>query len=142
MKLLIHHSFYWQRDILPGLNAKQPKTVAASAAALSEAISYAPIPFSSLNPTFSDQFFSAFGVKVVAPGPIFKVLPKVFGHSDKTVRAEVRKLVILDRFPISYRFLCLGNKYRSILIRMDWCRPTHIPWRTQTGSSEGIDGKF
>lgn len=38
----------------------------------------------------ADCSFSAFGVKVIAPGPIFKILPKMFGHSDKTVRAEVR----------------------------------------------------
>ncbi len=30
----------------------------------------------------------AFGIQVTPPPPILKVLPKIFSHSDKTVRAE------------------------------------------------------
>jgi cytoskeleton-associated protein 5 len=33
-------------------------------------------------------FIRVFGPQVVPPPPILKVLPKIFAHSDKTVRAE------------------------------------------------------
>ncbi|KDQ20349.1 hypothetical protein BOTBODRAFT_153038 [Botryobasidium botryosum FD-172 SS1] len=62
------------RDILPGLAAKQPKVVAGSVTALKDIV-------------------RAYGPKVVPPGPILKSLPKIFGHSDKTVRAEGTLLV-------------------------------------------------
>lgn len=32
--------------------------------------------------------FSTFGIQVAPPPTILKTLPKIFGHSDKTVRAE------------------------------------------------------
>ncbi|KAF9519981.1 hypothetical protein BS47DRAFT_1370532 [Hydnum rufescens UP504] len=57
------------RDLLPGVNAKQPKTVAATVTALGDVV-------------------RAYGLKVTPPGPILKVLPKIFGHSDKAVRLE------------------------------------------------------
>lgn len=36
---------------------------------------------------------SAFGTSVTPPGPILKALPKIFAHTDKTVRAEGTQLV-------------------------------------------------
>ncbi|KAJ7219239.1 microtubule associated protein [Mycena pura] len=56
-------------DILPGLSAKQPKTVASCVLALKEII-------------------RLFGVQTTPPPQILKALPKIFSHSDKTVRAE------------------------------------------------------
>ncbi|KAJ6630768.1 hypothetical protein B0H10DRAFT_2160163 [Mycena sp. CBHHK59/15] len=56
-------------DILPGLGAKQPKTVAGCVLALKEII-------------------RLFGTQTTPPPPILKALPKIFSHSDKTVRAE------------------------------------------------------
>ncbi|KAJ7709939.1 armadillo-type protein [Mycena rosella] len=56
-------------DILPGLSAKQPKTVAGCVLALKEII-------------------RLFGIQTTPPPPILKALPKIFSHSDKTVRAE------------------------------------------------------
>ncbi|KAJ3744640.1 microtubule associated protein [Lentinula detonsa] len=56
-------------DILPGLGAKQPKTVAGCVVALKEII-------------------RSFGISTTPPPPVLKALPKIFAHSDKTVRAE------------------------------------------------------
>ncbi|KAF8605244.1 ARM repeat-containing protein [Ceratobasidium sp. AG-I] len=56
-------------DLIPGLSAKQPKAVLGTVNALREMI-------------------SAYGPKVVPPKLILKNLPKIFGHSDKNVRAE------------------------------------------------------
>lgn len=36
---------------------------------------------------------STFGTSVTPPGPILKALPKIFAHTDKTVRAEGTQLV-------------------------------------------------
>ncbi|KAH8890304.1 ARM repeat-containing protein [Thozetella sp. PMI_491] len=62
-------------DILPTLSAKQPKVVAAALAALT-------------------QIFHNFGCKTADPKPVLKVLPKVFGHADKNVRAEATNLAV------------------------------------------------
>ncbi|KAF8323194.1 ARM repeat-containing protein [Clavulina sp. PMI_390] len=62
-------------DVLPGLAAKQPKTVAATAAAIKEAI-------------------TAFGLKLFNAKSIVAILPKIFGHSDKNVRAEGTGIVL------------------------------------------------
>lgn len=62
-------------DILPALSNKQPKVVAASLAALT-------------------QIFHAYGCKTADPKPVLKVLPKVFGHADKNVRAEATNLAV------------------------------------------------
>lgn len=79
---------------MPGLSAKQPKTVAGCVAALKEVIRYAV--------TFTDHFkfthisthvLSLFGIQVTPPTPVLKVLPKIFAHTDKTVRAEGTQLV-------------------------------------------------
>ncbi|KAF7363414.1 Microtubule associated protein [Mycena sanguinolenta] len=56
-------------DLLPGLSAKQPKTVAGCVLALKEIV-------------------RLFGTQTTPPPPILKALPKIFAHSDKTVRAE------------------------------------------------------
>ncbi|KAJ1308957.1 hypothetical protein OPQ81_004640 [Rhizoctonia solani] len=56
-------------DLIPGLSAKQPKTVLGTVNALREMI-------------------SAYGPKVIPPKMILKNLPKIFGHTDKNVRAE------------------------------------------------------
>lgn len=56
-------------DVLAGIAAKQPKLVAGSVTALKDLI-------------------KDFGPKQVKPNAILKKLPDIFGHSDKTVRAE------------------------------------------------------
>ncbi|KAF4614809.1 hypothetical protein D9613_003047 [Agrocybe pediades] len=56
-------------DVLVGLSAKQPKAVAGCVLTLKEMI-------------------RAFGTHVVPPNPVLKALPKIFSHTDKTVRAE------------------------------------------------------
>lgn len=61
-------------DILPGLGAKQPKTVAGCITAIREIV-------------------RCFGVQVTPPQQIMKALSKMFGHTDKTVRAEGTTLV-------------------------------------------------
>ncbi|KAF9246549.1 hypothetical protein BU15DRAFT_85302 [Melanogaster broomeanus] len=60
-------------DIIPGLSAKQPKTVAASVLALKEVV-------------------RTFGTQVTPPAPVLKLLPKIFAHADKNVRAEGTQL--------------------------------------------------
>lgn len=62
-------------DILPALSNKQPKVVAASVAALT-------------------QIFHNYGCKTADPKPVLKILPKVFGHADKNVRAEATNLTV------------------------------------------------
>ncbi|KAG7452548.1 microtubule associated protein [Guyanagaster necrorhizus] len=56
-------------DIIPGLGAKLPKTVSGCVLALKEIV-------------------RMFGIQATPPPPILKILPKIFSHSDKTVRAE------------------------------------------------------
>ncbi|KAH8829174.1 microtubule associated protein [Flagelloscypha sp. PMI_526] len=53
-------------DVLPGLGAKQPKTVAGCVSALKEIV-------------------RIFGIQVASPPPVLKALPKIFAHSDKTL---------------------------------------------------------
>ncbi|KIJ17379.1 hypothetical protein PAXINDRAFT_74088 [Paxillus involutus ATCC 200175] len=60
-------------DIIPGLGAKQPKTVTASVLALKEVV-------------------RTFGTEVIPPAPVLKSLPKIFAHADKNVRAEGTQL--------------------------------------------------
>ena len=47
---------------------------------------------STRNPTLSSLFDSNFGTQAVPPPSILKQLPKIFSHSDKTVRAEGTQL--------------------------------------------------
>ncbi|CAA7271728.1 unnamed protein product [Cyclocybe aegerita] len=63
-------------DLLIGLGAKQPKAVAGCILALKEAT-------------------RVFGTQAVPPPPILKALPKIFAHSDKTVRAEGTNLALV-----------------------------------------------
>ncbi|KAG1756819.1 armadillo-type protein [Suillus paluster] len=60
-------------DIIPGLSAKQPKTVAGSVLALKEVV-------------------RTFGTQVTPPAPVLKALPKIFAHADKNVRSEGTQL--------------------------------------------------
>jgi cytoskeleton-associated protein 5 len=62
-------------DLLPALSNKQPKVVTATLAALT-------------------AIYHNYGCKTVDPKPVLKVLPKVFGHADKNVRAEATNLAI------------------------------------------------
>ncbi len=59
--------------IVPLLDAKQPKLVAAAVSMLKE-------------------IFHLYGTKTANPKCVFKSIPKLFAHSDKNVRAEVRSL--------------------------------------------------
>ncbi|KAL9553831.1 hypothetical protein MBANPS3_003097 [Mucor bainieri] len=61
--------------VLPGLNAKQPKLVTQTVVVLKELV-------------------RQFGIKKVSPKPILKVIPKLFGHTDKNVRAEASALTV------------------------------------------------
>ncbi|KAI8998718.1 ARM repeat-containing protein [Trametes punicea] len=60
-------------NILPGLGAKQPKTVAGCVTAMRDIV-------------------RQFGTSVAPPAQVLKALPKIFAHSDKTVRAEGTQL--------------------------------------------------
>ncbi|KAG6832388.1 hypothetical protein H0H92_002656 [Tricholoma furcatifolium] len=71
-------------DILPGLGAKQPKSVAGCVTVLKEII-------------------RVFGVQVTPVPQLLKSLPKIFSHSDKTVRAEGTTLT-----HILYQYLGAG----------------------------------
>ncbi|KAK0661711.1 armadillo-type protein [Cercophora samala] len=62
-------------EILPVLSNKQPKVVAAAINALT-------------------QIFHNYGCKTADPKPVLKILPKVFGHADKNVRAEATGLAV------------------------------------------------
>lgn len=73
-------------DLLPSLNNKQPKIIAATLSALT-------------------SIFHAYGIKIVDPTPVLKALPKVFGHADKNVRAEAQNLAVE-----LYRWLREGMK--------------------------------
>ncbi|KAJ9635075.1 hypothetical protein H2199_008561 [Coniosporium tulheliwenetii] len=73
-------------ELLPILSHKQPKIIAATLNALT-------------------SIYNAYGCKTVEPKPVLKVLPKVFGHADKNVRAEAQALTV--EF---YRWLKEGMK--------------------------------
>ncbi|KAG7284736.1 hypothetical protein NEMBOFW57_009346 [Staphylotrichum longicolle] len=62
-------------EILPVLSSKQPKVVAAALASLT-------------------QIYHNYGCKIADPKPVLKILPKVFGHADKNVRAEATNLAV------------------------------------------------
>ncbi|KAI7908148.1 armadillo-type protein [Cokeromyces recurvatus] len=61
--------------VLPGINAKQPKLVTQTVFVLKELI-------------------RQFGIKKVNPKPIIKIIPQLFGHTDKNVRAEAFALTV------------------------------------------------
>lgn len=60
--------------IIPQINHRTPKVVAANISALKEAI-------------------ECYGTKNINISPILKIIPKIFGHSDKKVREEAFALV-------------------------------------------------
>jgi len=62
-------------ELLPLLAAKQPKTIVATLSALT-------------------SIYHAYGCKTVEPKPVLKLLPKVYGHADKNVRAEAQNLTV------------------------------------------------
>ncbi|KAG0267963.1 Microtubule-associated protein, microtubule dynamics during spindle orientation [Actinomortierella ambigua] len=62
-------------NVIPGLDAKLPKLVAATTNALTAIV-------------------RTYGTKNINIKPVVKVLPKLFGHSDKNVRAEATALTI------------------------------------------------
>ncbi|KAI1433994.1 ARM repeat-containing protein [Xylaria sp. CBS 124048] len=62
-------------DILPAVSAKLPKVIAAALSALT-------------------TIFHNYGCKTADPKAVLKILPKVFGHADKNVRAEATNLAV------------------------------------------------
>lgn len=62
-------------ELVPLLSHKQPKIIAATLSALTSLV-------------------HAFGCKVIEPKPLLKLLPKVYGHADKNVRAEAQNLTV------------------------------------------------
>ena len=62
-------------ELLPILSHKQPKIIAATLSALT-------------------SIYHTYGCKTVEPKSVLKVLPKVFGHADKNVRAEAQNLTV------------------------------------------------
>ncbi|KJY01835.1 spindle pole body component like protein [Zymoseptoria brevis] len=62
-------------ELLPYLAHKQPKIIAATLEALT-------------------SIYHAYGCKTIEPKPVIKLLPKVFGHADKNVRAQAQNLTV------------------------------------------------
>jgi cytoskeleton-associated protein 5 len=62
-------------ELLPTLSHKVPKTIVATLDALT-------------------QIYHAYGCKTVEPKPVLKLLPKVYGHADKNVRAKAQELTV------------------------------------------------
>jgi len=62
-------------ELIPLLSHKLPKIIAATLSCLT-------------------AIYHAYGCKTVEPKPILKLLPKLFGHADKNVRAEATNLTI------------------------------------------------
>lgn len=62
-------------EMLQHLTHKQPKVIAADLEALAAIV-------------------HAFGVRVVEPKPLAKILPQAYGHADKNVRAQAQALTV------------------------------------------------
>ncbi|TIA68185.1 ARM repeat-containing protein [Aureobasidium pullulans] len=62
-------------ELIPLLSAKTPKIIVAALQSLT-------------------AIYHAYGCKTVEPKPIIKLLPKVYGHADKNVRAEAQNLTV------------------------------------------------
>jgi cytoskeleton-associated protein 5 len=62
-------------ELLPYLSHKLPKIIVATLSALKD-------------------IYHAYGCRIVEPKPVVKLLPKVFGHADKNVRAESQALTV------------------------------------------------
>ena len=65
-----------QEELTPGFSAKLPKLVAATTTAIKE-------------------IYRQFGARTVSPKPALKLLPKLFAHSDKNVRAEAMAFTLV-----------------------------------------------
>ena len=77
-------------DLIPGLSNKLPKLVAATAMTIK-------------------KIYQVFGAKAVKAKPAVQVLPKLFTHADKNVRAEAIELAI-----ILYKWL--GDAVKPMLL--------------------------
>jgi len=73
-------------ELLPLLTHKLPKVIAATLSAFT-------------------AIYHSYGCKTVEPKPVLKYLPKIFGHGDKSVRAEGQNLTVE-----LYRWLREGMK--------------------------------
>lgn len=62
-------------ELLPYLAHKQPKIIAATLEALT-------------------NIYHAYGCKTIEPKPVLKLLPKIYGHADKNVRAQGQNLTV------------------------------------------------
>ena len=62
-------------ELIPILSNKQPKLIAATLTALT-------------------SIYRTYGCKTVDPKPVIKLLPKIYGHADKNVRAEGQNLTV------------------------------------------------
>ncbi|KTW25567.1 hypothetical protein T552_03427 [Pneumocystis carinii B80] len=95
-------------DLLPGLNAKFPKLVAATTNAIKE-------------------IYRLFGVKTVDPRPVLKILPKLFAHSDNNVRKEATELAVV-------LYSWLGDALKSSL----FSELKHVQIKELESSFEGV----
>lgn len=77
-------------ELIPGLSNKLPKIVAATTMTIK-------------------KIYEAFGAKTVKAKPAVQVLPKLFTHADKNVRAEATEMAI-----ILYRWL--GDAVKPMLL--------------------------
>lgn len=77
-------------DLIPGLSNKLPKLVAATAMTIK-------------------KIYQVYGAKAVKAKPAVQVLPKLFSHADKNVRAEAIELAI-----ILYKWL--GDAIKPMLL--------------------------
>ncbi|EMR08510.1 hypothetical protein PNEG_02993 [Pneumocystis murina B123] len=95
-------------DLLPGLNAKFPKLVAATANAIKE-------------------IYRLFGLKTVDPKLALKILPKLFAHSDNNVRKEATELAVI-------LYSWLGDAVKSSL----FSELKHVQIKELESSFEGV----
>ncbi|EJD44042.1 ARM repeat-containing protein [Auricularia subglabra TFB-10046 SS5] len=100
------------RDLVAGLGAKQPKTVAGCVTALKEIV-------------------RVFGIQPVSPALILKALPKIFGHTDKTVRAEGTALC-------QAIYQCIGAAIQPSLADL---KPVQVKELTEGFEKLDADGK-
>jgi len=110
-----------QEQLLLGLDKKQPKIVAACVSILAEAVKYNSSLFSfffsfflsdnlSAHTTVCVTFARGFGPQTLNPKPVLKAIPKIFGHADNAVRAEVG-LVLRSFF---FFFFCGKKKIAQL----------------------------
>lgn len=74
---------------------------------------------------------SVFGIQPVSPAPILKALPKIFGHSDKTVRAEGTALC-------QNIYQCIGAAIQPSLADL---KPVQVKELTEGFEKMDADGK-